>query len=62
MATASKMVRAMISSVPIEWVLEAVFEVVLDTIKNPKSSKAMNLKKVLVPFAKSIASKYPEEF
>lgn len=59
MATASKMIRAMITSVPLEWILEAVFEVVLDTIKNPNTTRARALEKTLISFGKALASKYP---
>ncbi len=60
--TASTMMSSILKNIPIEWILPVVFDKVLASIKNPKSQMAMNLKKVLVPFAKSIASKYPEEF
>lgn len=58
-STAAKIVESILSTVPLEWVLPVVFEKILNTIKNPDSTKAKELEAVLVPFGQSLARKYP---
>jgi hypothetical protein len=53
--------KTLIKSVGLSAVLEIVFSMVLDTIKNPESKEARDLESILIPFGKSLASKYPKK-
>lgn len=51
--------KELLKHIPAEELLPLVFDEVLTLIKNPNSSNAKKLERILVPFGTSLASKYP---